>query len=231
MNQYPLPECLSSQYVSTIVQEDGFSGDWLPQFLALRDVSQFVVGASVQYAVNRETRNMRLQSSSARTRNAVLHALDNMRIPGQLSKADLVSTFSETFRIILPDTPSLVRRSSTGSQGEETEMDAIDSLCAKLTDRQIIHRVTDREMMHNVSKITKYISLLDDPSGLSVQPRLYATNCPKCHLIGESQLKSFENLKIPVCLKPSLAYEIMHIFCSFSICEVEEKPFGGGKLL
>lgn len=162
---------------------------------------------------------MRLQTSSARTRNAVLHALDNMRLPGQLSKADLVSTFSETFRIILPDTPSLVRRSSTGSQGEETEMDAIDSLCAKLTDRQVIHRVTDREMMHSVSEITKYISLLDDPSGQfrTAQPRLYAINCPKCHLIGESQLKISENLKIPVCPEPSLPYKFCMLWfhCSF----------------
>jgi hypothetical protein len=162
-----------------------------------------VVGASVQYTVNRETRDVRLQSSSARTRNAVLHALDNMRIPGQLSKADLVSTFSETFRIILPDTPSLLRRNSTGSQGNETEMDAIDSLCAKLNDRQIIHRVSDREIMHNMSEITRNIALLDDPSGQfrTGQPKLYAINCSKCHFVGESQLKGLENLKLPVRLR------------------------------
>jgi hypothetical protein len=144
---------------------------------------------------------MRLQSSSARTRNAVLHALDNMRIPDQLSKADLVSTFSETFRIILPDTPSLLRRDSTGSQGDETEMDAIDSLCSKLNDRQIIHRISDREMMHNMSEIMRNIALLDDPSGQvrTGQPKLYAINCPKCHFAGESQLRSVENLKFPVC--------------------------------
>lgn len=191
---------MSSQYVSTIVQQDGFGGDWLSQFLALRDVSQFVVGASVQYTVNRETRDVRLQSSSARTRNAVLHALDNMRIPGQLSKADLVSTFSETFRIILPDTPSLTRRNSTGSQGHETEMDAIDSLCAKLNDRQIIHRVSDREMMHNMSEITRNIALLDESGGQfrTGHPRLFAINCSKCHFAGESQLRKLENFKLPV---------------------------------
>lgn len=168
-------------------------------------MSQFVVGASVQYTVNRETRDVRLQSSSARTRNALLHALDNMRIPGQLSKADLVSTFSETFRIILPDTPSLVRRNSTGTQGDETEMDAIDSLCAKLNDRQIIHRVSDREMMHNMSEITRNIALLDDPSGQfrTGQPKLYAINCPKSHFVGDSQLRSLENLKLPVRLPVS----------------------------
>ena len=163
-----------------------------------------MVGASVQYTVNRETRDVRLQSSSARTRNAVLHALDNMRIPGQLSKADLVTTFSETFRIILPDTPSLLRRNSTGSQGDETEMDAIDSLCAKLIDRQITHRVSDREMMHNMSEITRNIALLDDPSGQfrTGHPRLYSINCPKCHFVGESQLRGLGNLKLPVCPTP-----------------------------
>jgi hypothetical protein len=126
-----------------------------------------------------------------------------MRIPGQLSKADLVSTFSETFRIILPNTPSLLRRNSTGSQGDETEMDAIDALCAKLNDRQVIHRVSDREMMHNVSEITRNIALLDDPSGQfrTGQPKLYAVNCPKCHFVGESQLRSLENLKLPVSLE------------------------------
>lgn len=159
-----------------------------------------MVGASVQYTVNRETREIRLQSSSARTRNAVLHALDNIRIPGHLSKADLFSTFSEIFRIILPDTPSLIRRNSAGSQGNETEMDAIDSLCARLNDRQIIHRISDRQMMHNMSEITKNIALLDDPSGQfrTGQPRFYAVNCPKCHFVGESQLRGLDKLKLPV---------------------------------
>ena len=160
-----------------------------------------MVGASVQYTVNRETRDVRLQSSSARTQNAVLHALDNMRMPGHLSKADLVSAFSETFRIILPDTPSLLRSSSTGWQGDETEMDAIDSLCGKLNDRQIVHRVSDRELMHNMSEIIRNIEILDDLSGhfKTRQPRLYTINCSKCHFVGESQLRSFENVKLPVC--------------------------------
>jgi len=91
---YPLADCLSSQNISALVPPDGFSAaDWLSQFLALRDVSNFVVGASVQYVVNRETRDMRLQAASARSRNAVLHALDNMRLPTHLSKMDLISAF------------------------------------------------------------------------------------------------------------------------------------------
>ena len=180
------------------------------QFLALKDVSQFVVGASIQYTVNRETRDVRLQSSSARTRNAVLHALDKMRIPGQFSKADLVSTFSETFRIILPDTPTLSRRNSAGSHGDETETDAINSLCEKLNDRQIVHRVSDREMMHNISEITRNIAFLDDPTAQfrTGRPSLYCVNCSKCHLIGESQLRGLENINLPVCYVFCIIYDV-----------------------
>ncbi len=164
-------------------------------------MSQFVVGASIQYIVNEETRDFHLQSSSARTRNAVFHALENMRLPPHISKLDLVSTFSEIFRIILPDTPNLVRRSSSESQvDDESEMDAIDSLCASLIERQAIHRVSDREMMHNISEITRNIALLDDPSGQfrAACPRLYGMNCQRCHLVGHSQLRYMDNIKFPV---------------------------------
>ena len=214
--QYPLPDCLSPQAVSEIIPQNGFSGDWLSQFLALRDVSQFVVGASVQYTVNQETRDMRLQSSSARVRNAVLHALDNIRLPAHLNKMDLASAFSETFRIVLPDTLTLVRRSSTESHNDESEMDAIDALCMRLNDRQVIHRVSDREMMHNVSEITRNIALIDDPSGQfrAIRPRLYAMNCPRCHLAGDSQLRNFENFKIPVRFDRFLLNHYLSKYCS-----------------
>ncbi|KAH8591066.1 hypothetical protein B0O99DRAFT_520251 [Bisporella sp. PMI_857] len=196
---YPLPECLQSQYVSTIVPQDGFSGgsDWLSQLLALRDVTIFVVNASVQYKVNRETRDVRLQSSSARTRNAVIHALENLKLPAHLSKMELVSFFSEMFRVILPDTPSLVRRSSSASQGDESEMDALDALCARLAERKVVHRVSDREMMHGISEITRNIALLDDPSGQyrTPRPKVYMMNCGACHFAGDSQLRYIENLK------------------------------------
>ncbi|RDL29639.1 TolB, C-terminal [Venustampulla echinocandica] len=196
---YPLPDCLSSQNVSTIVPSNGFSEDWLPQFLALRDISHFVVGASVQYVVNRETRDMRLQASSARIRNAVLHALDNLRIPGHISRADLISTFSETFRTVLPETPGFVRRISSDSQFDESEMDAIEALCSRLSDRQLIHRLSDREMMHSLSETTRLIALLDDPSGQfrAARPRLYAMNCSTCHLFGDSQLRNLGHFKFP----------------------------------
>jgi hypothetical protein len=113
---------------------------------------------------------------------------------------DLVSTFSEIFRIILPDTPSLMRRKSTDSQNDENEMDAIDALCVRLRDRQVVHRVSDREMMHGVSEITRNISILDDPTGQlrNTRPKLYAINCGRSHFAGESQLKQLKGIKFPV---------------------------------
>ncbi|KAH8743504.1 hypothetical protein F5882DRAFT_313454 [Hyaloscypha sp. PMI_1271] len=187
---YPLPDCLSSQYVATIVPQEGFPGDWLVHFLALRDVSLFVVWASVQYTVNQETRDVRLQSSSARTRNAILHALENLRMPAHLSKMDLVATFNDTFRIILPDTLNLGRRGS--GESDECEIDAIDLLCTKLNDRQVVNRVSDREMMHSISEVTRNIALLDDPSGQfrAARPKIWALNCQKGHIVGESQLRA-----------------------------------------
>jgi hypothetical protein len=183
-----------------IVPQDGFSEDWLAQFLALRDISQFVVGASVQYSVNRETRNVGLQSSSARSRNAVFHALEHLRMPSHLSKLDVMATFSDTFRIILPDTLQLSRRDSMDSRADETEMDALDMLCSKLCERQVVHRASDRELVHSVSEITRNIALLDDPTSQfrSTRPRLFALNCNMCHVAGESQLRSLRNISIPV---------------------------------
>jgi hypothetical protein len=189
--------------VSSLVSMNGFTGDWLSQFLALRDVSTFVVGASIQYVVNGEIRDVRLQASSARTRNAVLRALDDIRLPGHLSRSEMIATFSETFRTILPETPSLVRRISSPSQMDECEIDAIDALCLKLNERQIISRVSDREMMHSMSEITKNIALLDDPSSLlrSPRPRLYVLNCENVHLFGDTHLRSLGYTKFPVRLE------------------------------
>ena len=183
-----------------IVPEDGYSEDWLAQFLALRDVSQFVVGASIQYTVNRETRNVHLQSSSARSRNAVFNAVESLRMPSHLCKMDAMSTFSDTFRIILPDTLQLSRRDSSEPRNDESEMDALDSLYVKLSDRQVIHRVSDLELVHGVSEIVRNIGLLDDPTSQSrsTRPRIFAVNCNMCHVAGESQLKAGGNMTIPV---------------------------------
>jgi hypothetical protein len=200
--QYPLPECLSSPYISTIVPKSGFPGDWLSQFLALRDVSHFVIGASIQYSVNGETRDVRLQSSSARTRNAVLHALENLNMPEPFSQVDLVAMFSEAFRIILPHTPSFVPQGSSDSENDETEMDAIDALCHRLSNRLLIHRLSDREMMSRIAELTRNVALLDDPSAQfrTSRPRLYAMNCSKSHLGGDTQLRLIENLEFAVSL-------------------------------
>jgi hypothetical protein len=197
--------------VATIVPQGGHYRDWLAQFLALRDISQFVVGASVQYAMKKETRDIRLQSSSARTRNAVLHALENLQMPGHLSKSDLVASFNVTFRIILPDTLSQVRRDSTDS--DEVEIDAIDLLCTKLSDRQVLNRVSDHELSRGISEVTRNIALLDDPSGQfrSPRPGLWVVNCQNSHIVGETQLKGAENMnflvRTPDIVKSSLELE------------------------
>jgi len=189
-----------------IVPLDGHPDDWLAQFLALRDVSQFVVAASIQYTVNRETRNFHLQSSSARSRNAVFNAVEGLRLPSHLSKLEAMSTFSETFRIILPDTLQLSRRDSTESRPEEGEMDALDALYAMLSDRQVINRVSDLELVHGVSETMRSIRLLDDPTSQfrSARPRLFALNCNMCHVVGESQLGSLENVEVPVSVMSEL---------------------------
>jgi hypothetical protein len=155
---------------------------------------------------------VRLQSSSARTRNAVLHALENIRLPPYLSKLDLSTSFKETFRVILPDTSNGERRPSSGSHVDETEQEAIDILCARLSDRQVVHRVSDREVMHSISKITRNIELLDDPSGQfrASRPKLYVVNCGKCHLAGDSQLKQKEHIVFPVRMFFILMLKMVH---------------------
>lgn len=196
--QYPLPPCLQPASVSELAPANGL-GNWLSQFLALRDVSQFVIAASIQYAANGETRDVRLQASSARSRNAILTALDNLRTPPHLSRVDMVAEFSTPFRIVLPDTLDLSRREVSGFRVDECELDALDSLGTKLKERQIIHRVSDREMVHNVSQIVRNILLQDDPGGsfAPTRPGLYVVNCPGCHLTGASQLK-FLGIQLPV---------------------------------
>lgn len=118
----------------------------------------------------------------------------------------MVAAFSETFRIILPDTPGFSRpplaaagpAGSTGSI-DEYELDALDALCARLKERQVIHRMSDRETMINVSQVVRSILLQDDPGGQSgtARPSLYAVNCSECHLVGGSQLAS-ASIDLPV---------------------------------
>lgn len=130
----------------------------------------------------------------------------------------MISTFSDTFRVVLPDTLDLGRNSLDG-QADESDIDAIDVLCARLNDRQVVHRVSDREMMHNVSQITQNIELLDDPSGhfKGPRPRLFALNCRSCHVVGESQLQSSEIPHFPVRSPQSEVKYLAHLlnFCEF----------------
>lgn len=175
--------------------------DWLAQFLALRDVSHFVVGASVQYTANQESRDVRLQTSSAKARNAVLNAANNLRLPRHLSKADLLATFDATFRIILPDTLDVSRRPSNDSLPDDDEIDALSLFCERLAQRQAIHRVSDIDLTNAVSQVTRDILVQDDPTGsqyhITAHPGLYVLNCSACHLVGGTQLRS-AGLNLPV---------------------------------
>lgn len=158
------------------------------------------MGASIQYAANGESRQVGLQSQSARSRNAVFNALDLLRMPSHLQKLDLLATFSDTFRIILPDTLHLSRRGSEESLVDEAELDILAMLCSKLSERQVVQRVSDKVLVHGVAEITRNIALLDDPTGQarSLHPRLFVVNCNLCHMVGESQMRLLQNIKMPV---------------------------------
>ncbi|KAK4653130.1 LOW QUALITY PROTEIN: hypothetical protein QC762_505330 [Podospora pseudocomata] len=159
----PFPPGLQPAAIADIVPA-GYSGDWLVKYLALRDVSQFVVAASIQYAASKETRELRLEHS----RNAVLSALD---------------------ALLLPDTLDLSHQDTAGICVEECELDALDALFARLVARQAIHHVSDREMVHNMSQVIRNIALQDTiPFMPNQRPGLYSVNCPECHIIGASQL-------------------------------------------
>ncbi|KAG5291948.1 WD domain-containing protein [Histoplasma ohiense] len=198
---YPLAHCLLSESVSTIVPKDGSSDDWLCQFMALRDVTLFVVGTNVQYAVNTGTRNPHLQAMSSETRNAVLAALDHVKLPHHLSKADLIASFSDGFRVVLPNTPNVTTQNSSESDDvDENVADALDAFCQRLGCRQLISRVSDREVIHSITEITRNIALLDDPSAQfrASRPRLYVLNCRGCHFAGYSQLRYLDNINLPL---------------------------------
>jgi hypothetical protein len=192
---------LTAPYIDELaVYYDDFSASWLSQFLALRDISQFWVGASLQYMSNREQHDAGLQSACAESRNAILNALNNMSMPSNFTQTDVVSVFGETFRLILPDTPHLAGWDAVEHIIDDYQaLDALDSFATKLSERQIIHRVSDREVMRSVSQVISNI-LQEDPGSQYRGPRpgLYVTNCPECHLAGENQLR-FSGLQLPVC--------------------------------
>ena len=171
-------------------------------------MSHFVVAASIQYAANHETRDVRLQASSARSRNAVLRALDALRLPAHLPKQHLVAAFNSTFRIILPDTLDLAPEdpvfdsdaSLVDGTDDLDELDALDALARRLSERQIVHRVSDAAAMQAMSQVVRDISLHDSPAGhfgTSSRPNLHVLNCSECHLIGGAQLRAHD-IQVPV---------------------------------
>ena len=194
-----MPECLSPQYVRAIVPEHNTSDNWLAQFLALRDISHFVVGASLDYTVNQEMREVGLQASSANCRDAILHVLDDLHMPPRFPKRELVSTFTATFRSILPDTLDITSSDSAELAIDEIELDALDLFITNLRARQIIHRVSDTDMMRSVSQLVRQVLDYDNPDEQfgAPHPGLYAVNCSHCHLFGASQLRAL-NLQVPV---------------------------------
>lgn len=184
------------------MSQDGSSDNWLYEFLTLRDISHFIIGASIQYSANQESRDVRLQSSSARSRNAILRALENLRLPAHLPKPDLVAAFNSTFRIILPDTLDLAPEDPADYDLEELELDALEHLGSRLTERQIVHRVSDGEMMRVLSRVMREIVLQDNPSGHfgTSRPNLHVLNCSECHLVGGAQLRAHD-IQVPVRLQ------------------------------
>ncbi|EGD86267.1 hypothetical protein H112_07198 [Trichophyton rubrum D6] len=211
LDLYPLHDCLSDRYVSTIAEQEGRFNNWLTQFLALRDITQFVVGASIQYAVSEETEDFDLPASCAKTRDAILSSLDKIYMPNNYPKLELLSMFSEAFRTILPDTPPINGfRNLSGLLGDVNDVEAIKSFCSSLSNRQIIHRSSDGPLMHAIAEVNRRITLLDDPNETSEDmvlrvPRVYALNCKSCHLAGNTQLRVLEQLEFP---KPTEGSEI-----------------------
>ena len=154
----------------------------------------------MQYADQKETRDLKLQEISAGTRDAVLQAIECINIHPYFNKKDLATTFAHAFRVILPERPGHGRNQSAVSYIEDNEMDALETLHAKLSDRQIVTRASDHAMISGVSKVTRDIELLDDPSSQArvAPPKLYAVNCKKCHIVGDGQLRRSDSRRFSV---------------------------------
>jgi hypothetical protein len=143
---------------------------------------------------------MQLQSISAKTRDAVLQAIEAIKIHPYFNKQDLISTFAHAFRAILPEPPNFGRQKSSASYIDDSEMDALDRLHTKLGDRQIVNRASDHDMISSISKVTREIERLDDPAGQgrALAPKLYAVNCKKCHIVGDGQLRQSDSRRFSV---------------------------------
>lgn len=182
------------------------SEHWLAQFLALRDISHFVVGASIQRFVQEGSLDAELQASCTETRNAVFVSLDGFRIPQKFSKLEMIETFSEIFRAILPDTLSASIEDASRVIFDEEATDAIDAFSLSLHERQVVHRVSDVHMMGAMSSIKENVASFVDGGPRSRIPfqRAYALNCSSCHFVGHHKFTEANNLTIPVCILPSV---------------------------
>ncbi|KAM3462732.1 hypothetical protein MY5147_004998 [Beauveria neobassiana] len=149
--------------------------------------------ASLQYSAKSETCDEQLFRHSLASRNAIFAALQNLQIPSQFSKVDVVASFNAYFRLILWHTPDLAHSSLNECSRGEYVPDALDELTERLTQRRAIQRSSDREMTLNISKITRSIQIQDDPEGsyiTSQSPSQYVLNCPSSHTVGGSQLRA-----------------------------------------
>ena len=167
------------------------SGAWLPSFLMIRDVSLFVLGASLQCATKAEFRTDDLRSASSGLRETVLRVLEDFQLPPYLSKVELSKAFDRIFSLMLPDTSPLLSQDMMTEIAVEDEVDALVLLHTTLCNRQILQRANDRGMRSHISEVTRQISVQDDPSGhyWSTTPTMFVVNCPSCHVVGGSQLK------------------------------------------
>ncbi|KAJ6781445.1 hypothetical protein PWT90_05204 [Aphanocladium album] len=190
---YPLAPCLLPPHILQLVPPGSPSTGWVSQFLALRDISQYIIGASLQYAANSETRDAHLRQASLESRNAIFAALQNLQLPSQFSKVDVVASFNCWFRLVFSDTPDLANLNLEEQNTSECIVDALDELSERLAQRQAIHRVSDREMAFNISRITRSIQIQDDPDAAYVgsqSPSQYVLNCSSSHTIGGAQLRA-----------------------------------------
>lgn len=113
-------------------------------------------------------------------------------MPSNFSQVDLVSHFSASFRIILPDTLDLSQVDGGESHIDEYEIDALDGFCSRLAQRQVIHRVSDLDTTHGISRVLTNILSYDTPGDhyQSTSPEVYVLNCPQAHVAGSGQLRN-----------------------------------------
>jgi hypothetical protein len=152
---------------------------------------------------------------SSDARDAVLQGIESINMHPYFDKKDLSRSFAQAFRTVLPELPTHIRQKSAISYIEDNELDALDALHAKLSDRQIVNRASDHAMISGVSKVTRNIELLDDPTSQARvgPPKLYAVNCKKCHIVGDGQLRRSDNRRFSVSLTMPPTWSIVLLSC------------------